>query len=123
MTSSTLLGAGAVPLIAGIVQILKSAGVPTRLAPLTALALGLAAGLVSVWQTGTGQTSWAAAVVLGISWGLAASGLYQSGKLARAVLKPASSPYAAPGSVPPAKAKPATGQPTTANASQDNKPA
>lgn len=82
MNSSVLLGTAAVPLITAIIQVAKSAGLPKNLSPALALALGLAAGLLAVWQIArTGQPpAWADGVVLGIAWGLAAAGLYAAGK-------------------------------------------
>jgi len=101
MNTNALFGAGAVPLIAGIIQVFKATGVPARLAPAIALVLGIGAGLLSVWQTQSGPEPWAATVVLGVTWGLAASGLYQGGKLARTALRSTPNPYPGPGTVPP----------------------
>ena len=44
MSPTALFGAGAVPLIAGIIQVFKATGMPVRLAPLIALGLGVGAG-------------------------------------------------------------------------------
>ena len=130
MNPTALFGAGAVPLIAGIIQIFKATGVPARLAPLIALTLGLAAGLFSAWQTTPGPVPLGPAIVLGITWGLAASGLYQGGKLATGALRLSPSPYAAPGSKPspaaasaPPPAAPAVSSPDVSSTAPSDTPA
>ena len=62
-----------VPVILGLVQVAKQVGLPSKFAPLVSIALGV--GLVAL----TGA-SWQADIVQGIIAGLAASGLWSSGK-------------------------------------------
>ena len=71
-TLSPLL-VGAVPVVVGLVQVAKSSGLPSRLAPLASLAVG--AGLVAL----TGAT-WQETIARGAIVGLAASGLWSGGK-------------------------------------------
>jgi hypothetical protein len=73
MTNTTLLGIAAVPAILGITQAAKQAGMPSRLAPLAALALGLLAG---IGEALAGHLDWASAIAAGTALGLSASGLY-----------------------------------------------
>lgn len=82
MNGQALFGASAIPLIVGLVQIYKASGFPVRLSPAVALILGVATGLLSVWQTtaSRGTIPWAAGLVLGLTWGLGASGLYEAGR-------------------------------------------
>ena len=75
----TPLVVGAIPVVVGLVQVLKSAGLPSRLAPAGALLVG--AALVAI----TGAT-WQASVVQGIIVGLCASGLYSGVKTTDAML-------------------------------------
>lgn len=62
-----------VPVVIGLVQIVKNIGLPSRFAPLTSIALGIGALMLDgvVWQ---------AAVVQGIIVGLVASGLFSGSK-------------------------------------------
>ena len=62
-----------VPIIVGLVQVVKGVGIPSKYAPLVSIAFGI--GLVAL----TGVV-WQAFVVQGIIAGLAASGLYSGGK-------------------------------------------
>jgi hypothetical protein len=67
-----------VPLIVGLVQVARQAGLPARWAALLALALGLAVGVA--WTAASSPTpalmDWLTGVLRGVTWGLAASGLY-----------------------------------------------
>ena len=63
----------AVPVCLGLVAVVKSAGLPSRFAPLASLAVGI--GLVAL--TGV---AWQAFVAQGIIVGLAASGLWSGSK-------------------------------------------
>jgi hypothetical protein len=69
------------PLIVGIVEMAKRAGMATRWAPLLAVMLGL---VISVWwgvgQGQSGAVAWLGMVLRGLALGLAAVGLYGSGK-------------------------------------------
>jgi hypothetical protein len=85
MNPQLLYGIAVVPTIVGLVQVSKNAGLPSNLAPAAAVALGILAGLAEWAPTGQaiGQTltvSWPQAVVLGISFGLSATGLYSGGQ-------------------------------------------
>jgi hypothetical protein len=62
-----------VPVILGLVQVVKQVGLPSRFAPLASIAIGI--GLVAL--TGV---AWQAFVVQGIIAGLAASGLWSGSK-------------------------------------------
>ena len=69
-----IYGIALVPLIVGIVEVVKQVGLPTRFAPLLALLLGLGSGFVMH------TTSISEALVIGVMVGLSASGLYSAGK-------------------------------------------
>jgi hypothetical protein len=64
---------GAIPVVVGLVAVVKSVGLPSRFAPVASIAVGI--GLLSL----TGL-AWQAFVVQGIIVGLAASGLWSGGK-------------------------------------------
>ena len=64
-----------VPLIMGIVEVFKRAGVSKRLLPLIALVIGIAIGVVYVTNF-----EWKQGVLVGALLGLSASGLYSSSK-------------------------------------------
>jgi hypothetical protein len=85
MNSQLLYGIAVVPTIVGLVKVATAAGLRWNLAPAAAVLLGILAGLAERAPPGqaVGQTfsiSWPAAVVIGISFGLSASGLYSGGK-------------------------------------------
>ena len=67
------LGVPAVPLIVGIVQVFKQAGLPSRFAGIAALILGGAGG---AWLGASAEVALPAAVVLGVMSGLSASGAW-----------------------------------------------
>ena len=68
------LGVPAVPLIVGIVQVLKQAGLPSRFAGLMALVIGAAGG---AWLGAvTADVAVPAALVAGVMTGLSASGAW-----------------------------------------------
>ncbi len=71
----------AVPLIAGLVEVAKRAGMHSAWSPLLALLLGLmlSVGYQFVAVTSTRQ-EWFSAVIVGLGLGLAASGLYSAAK-------------------------------------------
>ncbi|GEM_PF-4805951 len=89
-----LLGAAAIPLIAGTVQAARTAGLPNHLAPILALFLGAAAGALSAWQTP--PPDWAAGIALGLAWGLAASGLHSGAGAIGRRLAGRANPYGRP---------------------------
>ena len=82
MDGQTLYGVATIPLIVGLIQVAKYTGLPTRLAPVLALVLGVAAGILSVCSTTAAHSAmnWPCGVVLGLSFGLAAAGFYEIGK-------------------------------------------
>jgi hypothetical protein len=82
MDGQTLYGAATIPLIVGLIQVAKYTGLPVRLAPVLALVLGIAAGILSVYSTTPAHAAvnWPAGVVLGLSFGLAAAGFYEISK-------------------------------------------
>lgn len=63
-----------VPLVVGVVEVAKRAGLPTQLAPLLSLLLGLGAGFFLHGEKVL------LAVVNGVMIGLSASGLYSATK-------------------------------------------
>ncbi len=73
MNDQLLLGIAAGPAIVGLVDVLKDCGLPSRYAPLAAVALGILAGLAQQYAP---TLSWIQPVVLGIVLGLGAVGLY-----------------------------------------------
>jgi hypothetical protein len=76
------VGVPAVPLIVGIVQVLKQAGLPSRFAGLVALALGGGGGF---WLgAATADVAVPAAVVAGLMTGLSASGAWSVTSAVRA---------------------------------------
>ncbi|MDD4985490.1 MAG: hypothetical protein PHQ43_06825 [Dehalococcoidales bacterium] len=80
----SLVALGGVPLILGLVQLLKPFISDTRYYPLLAVAFGLVINLVAGWTLGAGAPSdWVAAIFNGVTAGLAASGLYSTGSTLR----------------------------------------
>ena len=70
----------AVPLIAGLVELLKRQGMPTRWAPPVALLLGTA---LAVGYALAGQALWFEALIQGLALGLGSMGLYSGVKYYR----------------------------------------
>lgn len=64
-----------IPLIIGLVQLLKTLGLRKKYLPLASLVLGLAGGLFLVYPDDT-----KGGIVVGLMLGLSASGLYSSTK-------------------------------------------
>jgi L-cystine uptake protein TcyP (sodium:dicarboxylate symporter family) len=64
-----------IPLIVGIVEMFKRAGVSKKLLPFIAVILGIAIGVVYVTDF-----DWKQGVLVGAMLGLSASGLYSSSK-------------------------------------------
>jgi hypothetical protein len=73
MNPTELLGAASVPAILGLVEALKTAGLPARWAPLAAVALGILASAATFLEL---QWPLLHALLAGAGIGLAASGLY-----------------------------------------------
>ncbi|RST75550.1 hypothetical protein D4T97_009970 [Siminovitchia acidinfaciens] len=63
-----------VPLIIGIVQLLKRYGFPAKYSPLAAIFMGLALGIFFV------TPNLKEGIIIGLMLGLSASGLYSGGK-------------------------------------------
>ena len=80
MELTDFVGLAAVPVIIGLVEIVKRWIADDRWYPLIALLLGVAINAAIAYQTGT---DYLLAVLIGIVAGLAASGLYSSGKTFR----------------------------------------
>jgi hypothetical protein len=96
MTGQLLFGIAIIPTIAGIVQVSKQAGLPTHLAPMLALLLGILAGLA---QAQGSSSPWIQAVALGCTLGLSASGLYSGAQTISQKLSPQTDRTGPPGSV------------------------
>jgi hypothetical protein len=77
VNTQILFGIAVVPAIVGLVEVCKDLGVPTRVSPALAVCFGILAGLAELYA---GQWPWIQAVVLGISLGLSACGLYSGAK-------------------------------------------
>jgi uncharacterized membrane-anchored protein YitT (DUF2179 family) len=76
----SIVALGGVPLILGLVQLLKPFITDTRLYPLLAVGFGLVINLIAGWALGAGVPSdWITALFNGIIAGLAAGGLYSAG--------------------------------------------
>ncbi len=69
-----IYGVAIIPLIVGLVQLVKKLGLPSRFAALLSVVLGVGAGFVMH----PGNVS--QAVIVGLMIGLSASGLYSGGK-------------------------------------------
>ena len=81
MENATYGGVLAVPLIVGIVEVAKQAGLNVTWSAPLALALGLALRLGYLLAAGSSEpTAWFDALVQGLALGLAASGLYSGVK-------------------------------------------
>lgn len=75
MNDQLLFGVAVVPAIIGLTQLCKEIGIPGRFAPLVAVIFGVLAALAQVYA---GQWPWIPAVILGVSLGLSAVGLYST---------------------------------------------
>lgn len=70
----TLGGLAVTPLLIALVQVAKEAGLPSRLAPVAALVLGVAAGIAA--QYTLPHPNPIIGLVAGVAAGLSAAGLY-----------------------------------------------
>lgn len=70
----------AAAIIVGLMQAVKTAGLPSRWAPLASIALGELLALAYVMA---GEMDWLGGLVLGLVAGLTASGLYSGQKAVR----------------------------------------
>jgi hypothetical protein len=66
-------GIAIIPVVVGLVEVAKRAGLPAAWAPAVAIATGLA---LSVGLAVSGASELTLALLRGVVWGLAASGLY-----------------------------------------------
>jgi hypothetical protein len=73
MNTALVFGVAAVPAIAGLVEVVKDIGLPTRAAPLASVLIGIALAQLQFWSP---QLPWGSALISGAALGLAASGLY-----------------------------------------------
>lgn len=73
MNTQLLFGVAVVPAVIGLVEVCKDLGLPTRAAPAAAVCFGVLAALAQLYA---GTWPWIQAVVLGVSLGLSACGLY-----------------------------------------------
>ena len=73
MNNQLLFGVVVVPAVIGLVEVLKQAGLPSKFAPIAAVSFGILAGFA---QLEAGKLPWIPAVVIGVSLGLSAVGLY-----------------------------------------------
>lgn len=64
-----------IPVIVGIIELLKSYGLPKRIMPILSLVFGIAGGVFYLFPN-----DWKSGVLVGIIMGLSASGLYSGGK-------------------------------------------
>jgi len=64
-----------IPLILGIVEVFKTVGLPRRFLPLLSLSLGILAGIFYVYPEDVRS-----GIIVGIVYGLSASGLYSGTK-------------------------------------------
>jgi hypothetical protein len=78
MDTTLLYGIAVIPAIVGLVQVTKDLGVPSNIAPATAVIFGLLAGFAQFYS---GQLPWITAAVTGIALGLSAVGLYSGAKI------------------------------------------
>ena len=76
-----LYGIGIIPIILGVVEVFKRAGVNQKYSPLVSIMLGLAFG----WLMFLGEP--AKAVVYGLMFGLSAVGLYSGSKNTNELIK------------------------------------
>lgn len=70
-----IYGVFIVPLIIGLVEIVKRAGLPSKWSPVFAVVLGLLAGMLLLFPEDIRQ-----GVVVGLALGLSATGLYSGTK-------------------------------------------
>jgi Flp pilus assembly protein protease CpaA len=85
-----------VPLITGLVEALKLAGLPSRYAALAALASGLAISVGAYAANGMGATDLYDAAVQGIAFGLASAGLYSVARVAEGTARQRNLPIPTP---------------------------
>jgi hypothetical protein len=86
METTLIVGSvAAIPLVIGLVAVLRQTGMPVAFAPLSALVLGVILSLATAFATAdttkplTGQAI-VIATIVGLAWGLSASGLYSGTK-------------------------------------------
>lgn len=72
-----IYGIPALALVIGLVKLFREVGLPTKFAPLVSLMIGILIGIAVAYTNGQDLLY---GVVLGICFGLSASGLYDVGK-------------------------------------------
>ena len=78
MPDLVIAGIPVIAIIIGLVEYIKSIGLPTKYAPAVAIALGVLASVVAqLAVTYPGISPWVEAVVIGLVVGMAATGLYK----------------------------------------------
>lgn len=83
MTDYLVLAAAVSPIVIGLVQVAKQAGLPTRWTPVAAVVIGILLCLV-FGEAGTGaRPDYPTRVVAGVVAGLMGAGLYASVKVMR----------------------------------------
>lgn len=75
----TVYGYAIVPILIGILEVLKKIGVPTSIIPIISVLIGLSVGVA------TNLDNMSNGVVLGVVYGLSACGLYDSFKAVKKV--------------------------------------
>lgn len=83
MVGEEFYGVFVVPLIVGIVGVLKQLGLKQKIAGLVAWLVGVFFGLLYGWVDG--DWSFAKAIIVGSAMGLSASGLYSTQKNVRSM--------------------------------------
>lgn len=63
-----------IPIVAGLVEIIKTAGLPSRYAPIASLLVGVGVSYLFGWS------EWQWGILNGVVYGLSASGLYSGVK-------------------------------------------
>lgn len=63
-----------IPIVAGLVEIIKTAGLPSRYAPIVSLLVGIGVSYLFGWS------EWQWGILNGVVYGLSASGLYSGVK-------------------------------------------
>lgn len=80
----TVVTLATVPAVLALVTLLKDLGLPSKLAPLVAVLLGVVVTLVDAWAGGGFASSQEVvqSISVGVILGLSAAGLYDSAKVA-----------------------------------------
>lgn len=79
MTMDTITTIATVPAVIALVTLIKDLGLPSKLAPLAAVVLGVALSVLAALSLGT-VTNWYETISLGVILGLSAAGLYDGAR-------------------------------------------